>query len=137
MSQRAEMPPARRRPMPGMASSTGPSPPPALAPVPDRPQRAQRQSHANSPAISKESHSSKQRRPAVDYGATRLVNFRLPVDLHDRIKALVRETEAAHPRLRHPSLTELIIAMLEEAPSTTDEVAALIRRKRSAEHAAD
>jgi hypothetical protein len=74
------------------------------------------------------------RRPAADYATTRLVNFRLPVDLHDRFKELVRDAEREYPRLRHPSLTELLIALLEEGPSTVDEVADLIRRKRAGEH---
>ena len=76
------------------------------------------------------------RRPAADYAATRLVNFRLPADLHDRFKGLVREVEQRHPRLRHPSLTELVIALLEEGPADAEEVAELIRRKRVAEHGA-
>jgi hypothetical protein len=62
------------------------------------------------------------------------VNFRIPVDLHDRFRQLVRDTEQDHPRLRHPSLTELVIALLEEGPQTVDEVAELIRRKRASEH---
>jgi hypothetical protein len=62
------------------------------------------------------------------------VNFRIPVDLHDRFRGLVREAEARHPRLRRPSLTELVIALLEEGPQSGDEVAELIRRKRAAEH---
>lgn len=74
------------------------------------------------------------RRPAADYGTTRLVNFRIPVDLHDRFRDLVRETEARHRKLRKPSLTELVIALLEEGPQTADEVAEMIRRKRAAEH---
>jgi hypothetical protein len=65
------------------------------------------------------------------------VNFRLPVDLHDRFKNLVRDAEREYPRLRHPSLTELLIALLEEGPSTVDEVANLIRRKRAGEHEAE
>lgn len=76
----------------------------------------------------------RRRRPAVDYSTTRLVNFRLPVDLHDRYRQLVRDAEQQFPRLRHPSLTELVIALLEEGPATTAEVAELIRRKRAAEH---
>ncbi|WP_249011277.1 hypothetical protein [Conexibacter sp. DBS9H8] len=64
------------------------------------------------------------------------MNFRIPVDLHDRFRRLVRDTEQAHRRLRHPSLTELVIALLEEGPETVDEVAELIRRKRASEHAA-
>jgi hypothetical protein len=70
-----------------------------------------------------------------DYSATRLANFRLPVDLHDRFRRLVAEVEQRHPRLRRPSLTEVIIALLEEGPTTPEEVAELIRRKRAAEHA--
>ena len=78
-----------------------------------------------------------ERRPAADYASTRLVNFRIPVDLHDRFRGLVREAELNHPRLRRPSLTELVIALLEEGPETADEVAELIRRKRAAEHGAE
>jgi hypothetical protein len=74
------------------------------------------------------------RRPAADYASTRLVNFRIPVDLHDRYRQLVRDTEEQHPRLRRPSLTELVIALLEEGPETPGQVAELIRRKRAAEH---
>jgi hypothetical protein len=66
-----------------------------------------------------------------------LVNFRLPVDLHDRFKRLVREAEARYPRLRHPSLTEVLIALLEEGPADADEIAELIHRKRAAEHGAE
>ena len=77
-----------------------------------------------------------ERRPAADYASTRLVNFRIPVDLHERFRGLVREAEVNHPRLRRPSLTELVIALLEEGPQTADEVAELIRRKRAAEHGA-
>jgi hypothetical protein len=47
----------------------------------------------------------------------------------------VREAEDQHPRLRRPSLTELVIALLEEGPETASAVAELIRRKRAAEHA--
>jgi hypothetical protein len=32
-------------------------------------------------------------RPAADYASTRLVNLRIPVDLHDRFRGLVREAE--------------------------------------------
>jgi hypothetical protein len=77
------------------------------------------------------------RRPAADYTTTRLVNFRIPVDLHDRYRQLVREAEEQHPRLRRPSLTELVIALLEEGPHTATDVAELIRRKRAAEHAGE
>jgi hypothetical protein len=74
------------------------------------------------------------RRRSVDYSVTRLVNFRLPVDVHDRFRALVRDAEERHPRLRKASLTELVIALLEEGPQTADEVAETIRRKRLDEH---
>lgn len=46
----------------------------------------------------------------------------------------MHEAERRHPQLRRPTLTELMIALLEEGPSTADEVAELIRRKRIAEH---
>lgn len=72
--------------------------------------------------------------PAADYSATRLANFRIPVDLHDRYRDLVRDAERRHPRLRRASLTEVLIALLEEGPRTPDAVAELIRRKRAAEH---
>jgi len=79
----------------------------------------------------------RRRRPAVDYTTTRLVNFRIPVNLHDRYRQLVREAEERYPRLRRPSLTELVIALLEEGPHTATDVAELIRRKRAAEHAGE
>ena len=71
---------------------------------------------------------------AQDYAATRLVNFRIPVDLHDRFKRILRDVEDKHPRLRKPNLTELLIGLLEEGPQTADGVAGVIRRKRAAEH---
>ncbi|MGC9221273.1 MAG: hypothetical protein ACP5H2_07970 [Solirubrobacteraceae bacterium] len=74
------------------------------------------------------------RYPSSDYGSTNLFNFRLPVDLHDRFGALVDEVKHRHPRLRKPSLTELLIALLEEGPQTADGVAEMIRRKRLDEH---
>ena len=73
-------------------------------------------------------------RRSVDYSVTRLVNFRLPVDVHDRFRALIREAEERHPRLRKASLTELVIALLEEGPQSADDVADIIRRKRMDEH---
>jgi len=76
-------------------------------------------------------------RRSVDYSVTRLVNFRLPADLHDRFRGLVRDAEKRHPRLRKASLTELVIALLEEGPQTADAVAELIRRKRLAENRED
>jgi len=150
MSGAQPMPSARRRPIPGMASQPVAAPaaapaqadhpfddvsrplndastesvtePDEMAPVPsDGRRRAARGTRTA-------------RRPAADYASTRLVNFRIPVDLHDRFRGLVREAELDHPRLRRPSLTELVIALLEEGPQTGDEVAELIRRKRAAEH---
>ncbi len=98
------------------------------APVKRGPKRAPRTARTTAAATVPE------RRPPVDYASTRLVNFRIPVDLHDHYRTLVREAEVSHPRLRRPSLTELVIALLAEGPETADEVAELIRRKRAAEH---
>jgi hypothetical protein len=137
------MPPARRRPIPGMtaptsrptptptspAPSTASTPPPALdadrssviaaaaaalpavnlaaSPVtarrPPRPTRPAATSTPD-PGEASPSAAAAARRRSVDYAATRLVNFRLPVDLHDSFRALVREAEERHPRLRRPSL---------------------------------
>ena len=151
MSAMEPMPSARRRPIPGMASPPIPDMPPvaravedAVAGAPDEPEmetratrsRAARRS-TNAPSAQRAGAAEKrisERRPAADYANTRLVNFRIPVDLHDRFRALVREAEDRHPRLRKQSLTELLIALLEEGPQTVDEVAELIRRKRLAEH---
>jgi hypothetical protein len=72
--------------------------------------------------------------PATDYAATRLANFRIPVALLDRYRSLVREAEDRDPRLRRPSVTEVVIGLLQEGPATPEEVAELIRRKRAAEH---
>ena len=155
MSEAQPMPSVRRRPIPGMASQ--PIAPPRrrrrAKPITTstmmrwRPRREAsttaltggndaapvrsdgRRRTAREPVI--------ERRPAADYASTRLVNFRIPVDLHDRFRGLVREAEIDHPRLRRPSLTELVIALLEEGPQTADEVAELIRRKRAAEHGAE
>lgn len=127
MSKRQQMP-SVRRPMPGMTGTT-PVPPPPKPKDTERPGV----SPVNAPPHAEQ----RQRRPATDYSTTRLVNFRIPVDLHDRYRQLVQETEREHPRLRKPSLTELVIAMLEEGPQTIGEVAELIRRKRAAEHEED
>jgi hypothetical protein len=154
-----EIPSLRRRPIPGMSANTAPQLQPSLretdpgaiavavaAPIeargatppasaPARPSRSRRTGPRDGESSSEPaSEPLPERRPAVDYATTRLVNFRLPADLHDRYKQLVREAEERHPRLRHPSLTELIIALLEEGPRTADEVAELIRRKRAGEH---
>lgn len=139
MTRQTEMSPTRRRPIPGMAQSTAAPDAPAAVPSAASPprQRASKRSaqqRRGSARAEAPADATPARRPAADYSTTRLVNFRLPADLHDRFKQLVRETEEAHPRLRHPSLTELVIALLEEGPTSPDEVAELIRRKRAAEH---
>jgi hypothetical protein len=81
-----------------------------------------------------ETTDSRRQWPATDYAATRLANFRIPVALLDRYRNLVREAEDRDPRLRRPSVTEVVIGLLQEGPSTPEEVAELIRRKRAAEH---
>ena len=138
MNSAPQMPPARRRPIAGMPAVTP-------APVTREPDSAETAitvpskvaarpdgSPSTRPAAAAEAAAAGRR--SDDYGATRLVNFRLPVDLHDRCKALVREVEALYPRLRHPSVTELVIALLEEGPTDAGAAAELIRRKRAAEH---
>jgi hypothetical protein len=77
------------------------------------------------------------RRRSEDYSTTRLVNFRLPVDLHDRYRRLLVEVEQRHPRIRRPSLTDVIIALLEEGPGDSTELSELIRRKRADEYSAE
>jgi hypothetical protein len=110
--------------MPAAAARPVASPPPAAArrrrPVSEEPAADERRSEHGR---------------ARDYATTRLVNFRIPVDLHDRFKQILRAVEDEHPRLRKPSLTELLIGLLEEGPQTADQVAGVIRRKRAAEHA--
>lgn len=162
MSASEAMAPARRRPIPGMtpAPAAAPSPgpvsqseaagpqqagAPAAPPAPAAPSRRDRGSSRRVAAATKAAArgggavgetGTRERRPAADYAATRLVNFRIPVDLHDRFRALVREAAEEHPRLRHLSLTEVIIGLLEEGPSTPEEIAGVIRRKRADEHRA-
>jgi hypothetical protein len=141
MTARPQMPSARRRAIPGMAASapaatTEPEATSSHAASDTPASRRTRGGGSRRPPVAKSVRSTPQRRPAADYAATRLVNFRLPVDLHDRFKALVREAELLNPRLRHPSLTELMIALLEEGPVDAGEVVELIRRKRAAEHGA-
>jgi hypothetical protein len=152
------MPTVRRRPIPGMTSqppTAAPSSPPypettvtpettASSPLSGEPEQThepigsdarsgdERRRGPVSPPATPDAAS--RRRPAADYAATRLANFRIPVDLHDRYRDLVRDAERHHPRLRRASLTEVIIALLEEGPGTADEVAELIWRKRAAEH---
>jgi hypothetical protein len=156
MSAPEPMPSVRRRPIPGMTSQpvAAPSAPPH--PEPTAPESAASSRQAAAPEQTDDAGRSDQRsgdergerpvsplrtagaasprRPAADYAATRLANFRIPVDLHDRYRDLVRDAERHHPRLRRASLTEVIIGLLEEGPGTPDEVAALIWRKRAAEH---
>lgn len=159
MTQTPQMPPARRRPIPGVSAALPAPPPPnptaqiesTASRSPSSPTRQAARTPATDPAqaaatpsgsrrrTSSQSQASRarpvgagdmdrselarRRRPAADYAATRLVNFRLPVDLHDRYKQLVRDAEQQHSRLRHPSFTELLIALLEEGAETGDEVA--------------
>jgi hypothetical protein len=153
----SEIPSLRRRPIPGMtANHAAQSDPPVEQPDPPAvPEPVSAAATAAEAPVSSSGTASRRRRPdrpddrpraaapsgrgldrrsASDYATTRLVNFRLPADLHDRYKQLVRETEDRHPRLRHPSLTEVVIALLEEGPSTPEEIADLIRRKRAAEY---
>ena len=155
MSSPQPMPSARRRPIRGMVSESVAPPPPnpteadqlvagaeaaaaSVTPplIPD--ESAGRVEARSSRGVRVDRWSAAgrapERRPAADYASTRLVNFRIPVDLHEWFRGLVREAEVRHPRLRRPSLTELVIALLEEGPQTADEVAELIRRKRAAEH---
>lgn len=117
-------------------SSASPEPPqrPPRTPDPGRPTARGARSAAAAAPAPEASAGVCERRPAADYATTRLVNFRLPADLHDRYKQLVREAEQRHPRLRHPSLTELVIGLLEEGPQTAEAVAEVIRRKRAGEH---
>jgi hypothetical protein len=165
----AQMPSARRRPIPGMTSPPAAGPPQApegdrlgageagVAPgerVPTRPSKEPSDGfpapHEGIAAATSEvaatwrrrraapsstnSAARVSRRPSRDYASTRLVNFRIPVDLHDRYKRLLREVELTQLRLRHPSLTEVLIGLLEEGPDTAADVAAVIRRKRASEH---
>jgi hypothetical protein len=124
MSTGQTMQSLRRRTIPGMVSLA--SDRQAAAPADD--QGVSRQAAGDLRAGADD------RLRSVDYSVTRLVNFRLPVDVHDRFRALVREAEERHPRLRKASLTELVIALLEEGPQSADDVADVIRRKRMDEH---
>jgi hypothetical protein len=155
MSAPEPMPSVRRRPIPGMTSqqvTSPPSPPPVHAPQPtDADGSAIAPPAVEQPAIAPDRNSSTEseaaqarqsdqsderptRRPATDYSATRLANFRIPVALLDRYRQLVREAEDRDPRLRRPSVTEVVIGLLQEGPQTPDEIAELIRRKRADEH---
>jgi hypothetical protein len=131
----------RRRAMPGMPSR--PEPPTVADEAQDAALEIASMPAVPEPAVIRSSQGPQAaggvegRWRAEDYSATRLANFRLPVDLHDRYRRLVADVEREHPRLRHPSLTEVIVALLEEGPSTPDGVAELLRRKRVDEHAAE
>ena len=148
MSRAAGMPSTRRRPIPGMTPNAADVQPPVAEPLsasapahrldPDsaaEPTAARAPVASPTPGLVSEAHA--ERHQVEDYGTTRLVNFRLPVELHDRYKRLVRDVEEQCPKLRHPSLTEVVIALLSEGPSMPEDVAELIRRKRAAEHGAD
>ena len=128
MSTGQTMQSVRRRTIPGMVSQ---APDRREAPPADDQgvSRGSDMEAAEDLRVGSEDH-----RRSVDYSVTRLVNFRLPVDVHDRFRALVREAEERHPRLRKASLTELVIALLEEGPQSADDVADVIRRKRMDEH---
>jgi hypothetical protein len=131
--------PLRRRPIPGM---TGTLPPTAATTTTDAPTTsdATNPDRAEAPegaSAGQAMDAGARRRSSADYSATRLANFRLPVDLHDHYRRLVRKVEDSHPRLRRPSLTEVIIGLLEEGPADVDELAAVIRRKRASETAED
>jgi hypothetical protein len=149
------MPTVRRRPIPGMTSqqaTPAPSPPPVPVPPPtdpdgpaiSQPAADQRSAspdgdsstgrEAAKAGRSDETEQRPKRRSVTDYSATRLANFRIPVTLLNRYRQLVREAEDRDPRLRRPSVTEVVIGLLQEGPQTSDGVAELIRRKRADEH---
>lgn len=140
-----------RRPMPGMPATPPPEPPrPGGAGSPITPESRIDVSSMAARGGARPAHPGAQAQPkserppsgrlrsgrwmSADYSTTRLANFRLPVDLHDHYRELVREVEQTDPRLRRPSLTEVIIALLEEGPSTPAQVAELLRRRRAAEN---
>jgi hypothetical protein len=143
MSATRPMTPLRRRPMPGMPAAPPAAPDPTPTPEP-KPSTyasaaapttatAKRASRIGSARSRRETQPSP-RRSSTDYSSTRLANFRLPVDLHDRYRELVHQAQLQHPRLRRLSLTEVLVALMEEGPQTPVEVAELVRRKRAYEH---
>ena len=129
MSATQGMQAARRRPIPGMASNSivAPSERPVADPPPAPPAPAAR------PARTRE-------KPSRDESAVRRITRDAARELSApgrptrSLPTLVSDAEEGHPRLRKASLTELVIALLEEGPQTADEVAEMIRRKRLAEH---
>lgn len=133
---------ALRRPMPGMPA-TDPAAKRSSEPasLPADPQaelaalaRPRRRRRVDEPRSARRAEDGAGRRVTADYSTTRLVNFRLPVELHDHCRELVRGVEQTDPRLRRPSLTEVIIALLEEGPHTPEGIAELLRRRRAAEN---
>ena len=143
MTERPAMPPARQPRVPGMTPAGPESAPPRPAPSSAQETNGRRPpGEARNPRRRSNSAASTNgkaqpapppepaRWPARDYSSTRLVNMRLPVDLHERHKDLLREVERRFPRLRNPSLTEYVIGLLEESEPTPDGMAAVIRRKR-------
>jgi hypothetical protein len=141
MSVTKPMTPLRRRPMPGMpaASPTVFQPAPSPETDPTEPAAAPRAVPAkpapgNGSGSRSRPETQSSRGATADYSSTRLANFRLPVDLHDRYRELVHQAQLQHPRLRRLSLTEVLVALMEEGPQTPAEVAELVRRKRAYEH---
>ncbi len=157
MSAPEPMPSVRRRPIPGMTKHATTSPAGPLPPEPEPPATAEGVSNQETddrqlasvedragmpPALPEAGHrteiaDSSAPWPATDYAATRLANFRIPVALLDRYRQLVRDAEDGDPRLRRLSVTEVVIGLLQEGPGTPEEIAAVIRRKRAAEHGLD
>ena len=129
MTNPPSMSPLRRRPIPGMTS-----PAPAAAAQPVAPAHPAPRSEKRLATPTADPPTGPPRHRSQDYSATRLVNFRLPVDLHDRYKERLQEIERQYPRIRRPSLTDIVIALLEEAPDSDNEIAELIRRKRASEY---
>ena len=156
------MPSARRRPIPGMASE--PVAPRAARPVeadqpdgrrrgrdrrpePDRACRDDAQpdapTHASTPRPRERAPRSTAGGPSSSGGRRPTTRARGWSTSGSRwtcttgSAAWSARPRTAIRRLRQPSLTELVIALLEEGPQTADEVAELIRRKRAAEHGAE
>jgi hypothetical protein len=113
MSAPKAMAPLRRRAMPGMSTptprvDTPPEPARTDSPPPEASEPSPpRPTPTGGPALLKDGERPARRR-SQDYGAT-----------------------------RRPSLTEVIIGLLEEGPSTVEETAAVIRRKRAGEYDED
>ena len=137
MTARRQMPPARRRPIPGMASSNRPSAdaPPAAARLPRRPTSEPASARAPAPL---DSAGAAGRRPALDYAATRLVNFRLPVDLHDRFERVGARSGGTIPEAAAPEPHGGPDRAARGRPGgRRRDRPGLIHRKRAAEHGAE